>query len=113
MAKKLVPIHFLKVIDFERIDKPNTMFMQLLLSGIFEKSPDAETVDSVFRTGFLMTHAEKEEGVEKFIRGFSGFVLGKFYLRIKRQNDGNVPKALSSKLKAAFAVIQDKQGVVI
>ena len=84
IAKKLVPLHFLKVVDFEQVDKPNTMFMQLLLSGVFEKSPDAATIDSVFRTGFLMTHAEKEEGVEKFIKGFSGFVLGKFYLRVKR-----------------------------
>jgi len=46
--------------------------------------------------------------IEKFIKGISEYVLGKFYLRLKRQYEDKIPKELLQKLKAIFAVIKQR-----
>jgi hypothetical protein len=64
------------------------MFMHLLLSEIIESSKDQETVIQIFMSGFLMNHQPKEDEdqskLDTFVKGMSNFVLGKFYLRVKR-----------------------------
>jgi hypothetical protein len=51
------------------------------------------------------------EGLASFIKGMSGFVLGKFYLRMKKQHssDGRMPRDLQQKIKAAFSVVESLQ----
>lgn len=49
--------------------------------------------------------------IEKFIKGISEYVLGKFYLRLKRQHEDKIPKELLKKLKAVFAVIKSRQTI--
>lgn len=39
---KLLPIHFLKVVDFEELDKAKTLFIHLLLENIFNTSESVE-----------------------------------------------------------------------
>lgn len=48
ITKGMLPLHFLKVIEFEEMDKPTIMFMHLLLSEIFESSENQEQVITVF-----------------------------------------------------------------
>ena len=46
---------------------------------------------------------------EAFIKGISEYILGKFYMRIKRQYEDKIPAELLKKLKAAFSVIKQRQ----
>jgi hypothetical protein len=41
MVKQL-PIHFLKVVDFDELDKATTLFLHLLLENLLEASEGAE-----------------------------------------------------------------------
>ncbi len=42
MAKQIIPLHFLKVIDFEAIDKPTVLMMLLLLENILSECANAD-----------------------------------------------------------------------
>lgn len=87
---KALPLHFLKVINFEEIDKATNMFLHLLLENILESCESLEQIKSVFENGFLMMHTEKTETnakqdnskIEIFVKGMSEYILGKFYLRL-------------------------------
>ena len=46
---KLLPIHFLKVIEFEELDKATTLFVHLLLENILASSESVEQVTLVFK----------------------------------------------------------------
>jgi len=72
------------------MDKPTSLFMHLLLQDVLEQSSGVDAVTKVFTQGFLMNHQAKDsEDYSKiltFVKGISEFMLGKFYLRIKRQH---------------------------
>ena len=50
-----------------------------------------------------MTQAESKEynakldnsKIERFVKGISEYILGKFYLRLKRQHEDKIPKVLT------------------
>ena len=46
---KLLPIHFLKVVEFEELDKATTLFVHLLLENILAASEGVEQVTLVFK----------------------------------------------------------------
>jgi hypothetical protein len=138
MASSDIPLHFLKVIDFDDLQgdkaKPTMVFLHLLLDQIFEESE--ETLSVVFAKGlpdisgnqrqlmydsdsddFLGTKAaakrenkgkktvteDNSEQLKEFIKGFSNFVLTKFYNRVKDN------KQIQTKLKAVFAVLSKRK----
>jgi len=46
---KLLPIHFLKVVEFDELDKATTLFVHLLLENILTASEGVEQVTLVFK----------------------------------------------------------------
>lgn len=87
-------MHFLKVINFAEMDKPTSLFMHLLLQDVLEQSNGVDAVTQVFTQGFLMNHQAKDgednSKILTFVKGISEFMLGKFYLRIKRQHGESI-----------------------
>ena len=107
-----VPIHFLKVIEFKpsggSMSKPATLFMHLLLQSLLRNLVDNEKIQEVFGRGLDDREGKKTE----FVKGLSEFILGKFYLRLKKSHEkdgGKIPKELQKKLKTVFKVIKENQ----
>ena len=46
---KMLPLHFLKVIDFEETDKATNLFLHLLLENVLEACEDTGQVTIVFK----------------------------------------------------------------
>ena len=105
-----LPIHFLKVIEFKpsqgAMSKPATLFMHLLLQNLLKNLNEIDKIQEVFEKGL----DDKEGKKASFVKGFSEFILGKFYLRIKKEHEkdgGKIPRELSKKLKTVFKVINE------
>lgn len=105
------------MIEFENLQKPQALFLQLVMQAMFDECVDAETAKSIFEQGFLMhtrnnTYEKDQEvniqNLDQFVKGISAFVLGKFYLRLKREHE-KLPRQLAAKVKAAFSVIEKRQ----
>lgn len=60
LMTKQLPLHFLKVIDFEDLNKANTLFLHLVLENIIQGCENAEQVTSVFKQGFMMNKKEEQ-----------------------------------------------------
>lgn len=43
-----LPLHFLKVLDFEQLNKPQVLFLHLMLESLFSHCADIEAVKTVF-----------------------------------------------------------------
>ena len=93
MATEL-PLHFLKVLDFDQLSKPQVLFLHLMLESLLSNCTDTQAVKIVFERGFLVGKDEGSEKMLHLIKGLSGYILGKFYLRLKRQYEEGMPKDL-------------------
>lgn len=68
---------------------------------------ETEAMQNVFARGFKDDLGKKQA----FVKGLSSFMLGKFYTRLKKKHDGELPREVAHKVKAVFKVIKLAQGL--
>lgn len=110
VAHEDIPMHFFKVIDFadqKNLSKPTVMFLHLMLQAVFDQLEDTEKLKIVF----VKALKEDDNGKNRtFVNGLTEFILGKFYKRVRKQQEAmKLPKAMQVKIKAIFNVINNLQ----
>mmetsp|Transcript_38937 Transcript_38937/g.37268 ORF Transcript_38937/g.37268 Transcript_38937/m.37268 type:complete len:129 (-) Transcript_38937:9-395(-) len=115
-----VPLHFLKVLQFGELTKPQKLFLYILFDNLFQQC-DKETLKRVFRVGLGASkkqgqfEAEEQDDQEQakrmveFKKGVSEYFLTHFYIKKKKDlkalTDKESREAMNRKFKAVFDVI--------
>lgn len=96
IAKNDVPLHFLKVLDFGELSKPQQLFLFVLFDSIVDES-SKEELKVVFRKGLKAGQAKanaqdsdaepEDDKLGDFRRGLSEYLLTRFYLKKKRDGE--------------------------
>ena len=109
-----IPIHFLKVIDFDSdqaddtkvlsSDQSVSVFLQIVFETLFEgvSVKNKEIIMNLFSTGIF------QAGNPEFSQGISDYILTTFYSRVKKRY-GQIPAELQAKLRVAFDAIKKQK----
>ena len=127
-----LPVHFLKVLNFNADDtdgltKPQLLFLYLLFDTIYENHTKEE-IKTIFKKGLKAAKSktkidldvsqdeaeeEEEEATEDklgdFRRGLSEYLLTKFYLKKKKEAGLAMDPILKEKFKVTFDIINKQQ----
>ena len=102
-----IPLHFLKVVDFEdddAVEGKTGLFLHLVFDYLIKESSveHKDKLKQVIETGL------NDKDLGSFGKGLSQFLLSTFYVRIKKQNGGTLSPETKTKLKVVFDAIKEK-----
>ncbi|CDW86880.1 nucleolar mif4g domain-containing protein 1 [Stylonychia lemnae] len=97
-----LPLHFLKVLQFDELSKPQNLFLYVLLDDIYERQ-SKDQIKIIFKKGMNEKHSE-------FRKGLSEYILTKYYLKKKKDLNGEkMSQELQTKIKTTFDIINQIQ----
>ena len=102
-----IPLHFLKVIDFEDdevVEGKTGLFLHLVFDHLIKES----SVDKKDKLKQVIETGLNDKDLGSFGKGLSQFLLSTFYIRIKKQNGDVLSAETKQKIKVIFDAIKEK-----
>ena len=108
LSEMSIPLHFLKVIDFEQEEPKAHAFLHLVFENLIVLVP----VDNKQKLHSIIDLGLNEKDLGSFGKDLCQFLLTTFYLRYKQSFKGQIPEDNKVKLKVIFDTIKAKKEAI-